>query len=298
MSGGPHSPFVSVVVPTWNRAALLSDCLASLRRQDYPQDRFEILVVDDGSTDSTSEVVRRLRLQPGPEIRYVHQAHGGLNVARNAGIAASRGDPICFVDDEADVPSGWLQALVGGALRHPEAGCLGGPIRVQFGATPPRICEMESWADEGEMDFGPSEKTVAFVNGGNLSVRRWALARVGLFHRALSGPGDESEWQNRLAQAGIAIVYVPSAWLWHRRTASDLQWNRLLKRRFRRGIGYAAYARFMGEEVSIGKVLRPIPFYLFHAMRRLCFGALMEVAWKLGLVWGTMRRRGGPPGST
>jgi glycosyltransferase involved in cell wall biosynthesis len=134
-------PFVSVVVPTWNRARLLADCLKTFRAPDYPHDRFEMIIVDDGSTDATPKVVRRFRDGLAPEVRYVRQDHSGLNVARNAGMTASKGEPICFVNDDVETPSGWLRVFVEGASCHPEAGCLGGPIRVRFEAKPPRICE-------------------------------------------------------------------------------------------------------------------------------------------------------------
>src|SRR5204862_7056439 len=102
---GPVSDavFVSVVVPTWNRADLLPDCLRSLRAQDYPADRFEIVVLDNGSSDATADVVRPFMDVGGPSVRYVRlERHGSLNVARNAAIAAAHGDPICFVDDDVD----------------------------------------------------------------------------------------------------------------------------------------------------------------------------------------------------
>lgn len=285
-------PFASVAIPTWNRADLLADCLRSLRGQEYPPDRFEIVVVDDGSADATADVVRGFAAGPAPEVRYVGLPHGGLNRARNAGLAASRGDPICFVDDEADAPPGWLRAVADGVRRHPEAGCLGGAIRVRFEARPPRICKMESWLREGEQDFGPVEKAVTRVNGGNLIVRRWALDRIGRFNDALSGPGDETEWEDRLTRAAIPIVYLPSAWLWHRRPASILGPLTLLRRRFRQGGGYAAYVRVTGGDLSVGPPLRAIPFYLAHALRRACFGALLEVSWKLGFVWEATRHPG------
>jgi GT2 family glycosyltransferase len=280
------SPFVSVVVPTWNRAPLLADCLASLRAQDYPHDRFELIVVDDGSTDETATVVRRFQNGLAPEVHAIQLQHGGLNVARNAGIAAAKGDPICFVDDDVDVPPGWLQAVVEGVIRYPEAGCLGGPIRIRFEAKPPKICEMESWLAEGELDYGPVEKAVPQVFGCNMFVRRWALAQVGPFNERLPLYGEETEWQWRLSRAGIAILYIPSAWLWHRRTTSDLRPLTLLKRRFRQGKGNAVFKRAIGEEVALWKRTWPIPFYLFHALRRRCFGAVLEVAWNLGIIWG------------
>ena len=284
-------PFVSVAIPTRNRAAMLADCLASLRAQSYAADRFEIVVVDDGSTDATVDVVLRHADGRAPQVRYVPRSHGGLNAARNAALEASRGDPICFVDDDVEIPPGWLTAIVDGVLQRPEAGCLGGPIRLKFEGRPPRICEMESWEWDGELDYGPDERLVEHVNGGNLAVRRWAVEAVGPFDVSLSGMGDESEWEARLRRAGISIAYLPRAWLWHRRTAAELRPLTLLRRRFRQGVGYVGYATVVGERIAIARTLGPIPFYVAHAVRRRCFGALLEIAKKLGLTWGVLHRR-------
>lgn len=283
-------PFVSVVVPTWNRASILTDCLSSLRVQSYPLDRFEILVVDDGSVDATAEIVRAQDDGRAPRVRYLPLSHGGPNAARNAGIAATGGDPICFVDDDVEAPAGWLEAMVGGALRHAEAGCLGGPVRLRFEAKPPRICEMESWIWEAALDYGPSERMVEQVNSTNLAVRRWAIEAVGPFNASLRIYGDETEWEVRLRRAGIPIAYLPAAWLWHRRTAADLRPATLFRRRFRQGVAYTGYAAVVGEPISVAHTLWPIPFYLAHAVRRRCFGAVLEVARKLGIAWGAVRR--------
>src|SRR2546430_10472903 len=135
---------VSVVVPTWNRAALLRDALASLASQDYPPERYEIVVVDDGSTDATSAVAAdSVESDSLPRVQYVRQAHAGLNAARNAGIAAAKGDLICFVDDDVEAPRAWLRAIVQGAARHPYAGCLGGPIHLRIEGRHPRLCSKE-----------------------------------------------------------------------------------------------------------------------------------------------------------
>jgi len=288
-------PFVSVVVPTWNRAALLGHCLATLVAQDYPRDRFEIVVVDDGSTDGTAEVAESLPTEPPPVLRYVRQPHRGVNAGRNTGIEAARGDPICFVDDESDVPRGWLTAIVDGVRRRADAGCLGGPIRLRFESTPPRICAMESWAREGELDWGPEERVVPHINGGNMAVRRWALGRVGRFHDALSCLGDETEWQRRLQQIGIPIVYLPAAWLEHRRPAEVLKPLNLLRRRFRQGRATVTYTRLIGEPLPGLGYLADIPFYIVHALRYRCFGALLSVAWKLGRITGRLRPERGLP---
>ena len=283
-------PFVSVVVPTWNRASILTDCLTSLRVQSYPLDRFEILVVDDGSVDATADVVRGQEDGRAPHVRYLPLSHGGPNAARNAGIAASRGDPICFVDDDVEAPAGWLEAMVDGVLRYPDAGCFGGPVRLRFEAKPPRICEMESWVWEAELDYGSSEHMVEHVNSTNMAVRRWAIDAVGPFNASMLIYGDETEWEVRLRRVAISIAYLPAAWLWHRRTAADLRPATLFRRRFRQGVAYAGYAAMVGERISVAHVIWPIPFYVAHAARRRCFGAVLEVARKFGLVWGELRR--------
>jgi GT2 family glycosyltransferase len=282
-------PFASVVVPTWNRAPLLADCLRALRAQDYPAQRFEIIVVDDGSTDATGEVVRRHEGGAPPRVRYARAPHGGLNAARNRGLALAEGDPVCFIDDDAEAPDGWLRAVVEGARRHPRAGCVGGPVRLRFEAAPPRVCEMESWIWEAALDYGPEERAVPHVNGCNLAVRRWAVEAIGGFDASLPLYGDETEWEGRLARAGIAIQYLPAAWIWHRRTAADLHWRTMLRRRFRQGQAYAAYARAVKQPIGVWHTVWPIPFYLAHAVRRRCFGAVLEVARKVGIAWGAAR---------
>jgi GT2 family glycosyltransferase len=287
-------PLVSIVVPTRNRVTLLRDCLDSLARQDYPASRFEIVVVDDGSTDATPDAVAVFRDVPAPRVRYVRQELLGLNAARNAGIAAACGDPVCLVDDDVDAPAAWLRSLLDGALRRPEAGALGGPVRLRFEAKPPRVCARESWARESEQDYGPDERTVPHLNGCNLAVRRSALARVGPFDERLSGPGDETEWEGRLTRAGITMIYVPSAWLWHRRTRSQMTVRALVTRRFRQGSYRARYARHVGEEFSPGRlwlIAKPILPGLAHALGRGCVAGILETAWRLGLIWGAVRTR-------
>lgn len=279
-------PFASVVVPTWNRAALLADTLACLKRQDYPPEKFEIIVVDDGSTDATAEVVRQFDDGGAPRLSYVRLEHQGLNAARNAGISASTGDPVCFTDDDVDLPSGWLGILVEGARRYPEAGCLGGPVRVRFESAPPRYCGMEPMDWIGELDHGPHEQQVQHVHGCNLSIRRWAVQRVGGFNESLPIYWEELEWERRLGHAGIPIIYLPSAWIWHRRTRSDVARGKLLKRRIRHGIGFGTYSQLRGDAVSFWKIAWPIPFYLIHAVQKRCFGAILEVGWKIGILWG------------
>ncbi len=283
-------PFLSVVVPTYNRAPLLRGCLDSLVEQDFPPDQYEIIVVDDGSVDDTPEVVAVIQGRVNhPRLRYVRVEGRRLTTARNAGVRPALGDPIVFVDDDVLTPASWLRAIADGSLRHPDAGCLGGPVRLRFEGKLPTLCARDRLG-ESELDLGGSERAVNFVCGANMALRRWAIERVGVFNEVLSEVGDEIEWELRLTQAGGRIVYLPAAVLWHRRTARDLRLWRLLQKRFRRGSQEISFARLEGRHLSLRHELTAIPRFLAHTVRRGCVGGLLSAsacagrAW--GLVWG------------
>jgi glycosyltransferase involved in cell wall biosynthesis len=105
-------PFVSVIVPTYNRASLLKRLLESLREQTYPADKFEVLVVDDGSTDETPQVVEEFARSAPFAVRYFRQPRKGPAAARNLGIQQSRGEIVAFVDSDVTVAKDWLTNAV------------------------------------------------------------------------------------------------------------------------------------------------------------------------------------------
>jgi len=280
--------FVSVVVPTRNRAQLLRDCLESLLAQDYPHDRYEVIIVDDGSRDETAALVTEFsRKSTSPTVTLVSQPSRGLNAARNAGIAAAGGDPVCFVDDDVEVPLGWLSAMVRGVGRHPEAGCCGGPIRLRLEGKAPRACGREPLG-ETELDLGDSERPVRRVWGANMAVSKAAVGATGPFLEELPIYGDEEEWEQRHLDAGGAVIYLPEAWLWHRRTAEDLRLWRLARNRFRRGASQLTYLRLSGQSPTLWGELSPIPRTLAHAILRRCAWGILTTAMHLGRVWGIL----------
>lgn len=282
-------PFASVIVPTCNRSRLLPTCLETLRAQEYPPDRYEIIVVDDGSTDATPDVAAAFCRRPAPPpTRLVRQPHRGLNAARNAGIRAAEGDPICFVDDDVDVPPTWLAAMVDGAERYPAAGCLGGPIRLRLEGRVPKMCSGEPLG-ETELDLGPMDRMADGVCGANLTVRRWAVERVGLFREDLPLYGEEFEWEHRLLVAGGTIAYVAAAWLVHIRTADELAFRRLLRRRFMRGANGMILCRIAGIPVSLREEAAKIPWQLVHAVHRRCAWGVLAAAQQAGKIYGLAR---------
>src|SRR5918997_692418 len=144
----PPAMRVTVVVPTRGRAEYLEVTLDSLRRQ-RSRTPHELLVVDDGSADATPEVAERFG------VRLIrHGERRSLKAARNTGLPEARADLIAFVDDDVFAPPGWLDALVEGAERHPDAEAFGGPIRARFEGPAPRACGRED-PPITTLDLGP-----------------------------------------------------------------------------------------------------------------------------------------------
>src|SRR5918999_336035 len=201
LSARMDPPVVSVVVPTRGRAAYLEVTLDSLLAQRTGF-AYEILVVDDGAADATPAVVAAR-----PRVRHV--AHGeprGLNAARNTGLRESSASLVAFVDDDVLVPPGWLDALVEGADRHPEAEAFGGPIRARFEGHAPRGCGREE-PPITTLDLGPEDRRAEMAWGANFAVRRAAVERIGPFDERIVRPhGDEEEWLERPPEAGGAVV--------------------------------------------------------------------------------------------
>ncbi|MCS6911591.1 MAG: glycosyltransferase family 2 protein, partial [Anaerolineales bacterium] len=110
----------SVVIPTYNRQATLRRCLTALLAQTYPA--HEIIVVDDGSTDGTAEMMTR----DFPIVRFFRQKNAGPASARNRGIREASGDVIAFTDDDCLPPADWLERLADGYRRHPDVAGVGG----------------------------------------------------------------------------------------------------------------------------------------------------------------------------
>lgn len=284
-------PFVSVIVPTRNRARLAKETVESLLAQDYPAGRYEIIIVDDGSTDETPDTLRAFAERGDqPSVKYIRREPVSANAARNAGISAAGGDPIVFVDDDIEAPPDWLTALVEATLRHPDAGCVGGRIRLRLEGTPPRLCGREPFG-ETELDLGDEEVEARAVWSANMAVSRAAIAKVGLFNEALRIAGDEEEWEVRLAAAGGRIVYTPDAWLWHRRTQEDLGFWRLISVRFRRGQAQARFAHVTGRSYNARTQALAIIRSLAHAARRFCCGGLLAASIQAGRLWGLVRDR-------
>jgi GT2 family glycosyltransferase len=283
-TAGPR--LVSVVVPTSGRAAMVADCLESLVLQDYPAEAFEVVVVHNGPPDGTEASVRAVAERPGgPRISYLSLGRRDANSARNAGIDAAEGDPVCLLDDDVLVPPGWLSALVDGARRHPGADCVGGPIRPRLEGRAPRTCDRHELAGIA-LEAERAEGEVRELWGANMAIRRDALRATGGFRPGMARH-QEWEWEQRLLAGGGTMVHVPGAWLWHRRTRADLRPSRMAGEFFMRGWTKAS----TGFEVDLGWVARRGLRHAAHGVRGRCTRGMTEAARDAGLVCAELVRR-------
>jgi glycosyltransferase involved in cell wall biosynthesis len=131
-------PLVSVVLPVYNGAAFIADAIESILGQTY--EPFELIVVDDGSTDGTAEIIRRY-----PDVQYIYQENRGAGPARNTGIAAAQGEILAFLDADDIAPPTKLELQAGYLFEHPEADCVLG--RQEWVNPPPGLARDQVYGD-------------------------------------------------------------------------------------------------------------------------------------------------------
>jgi len=276
------TPTASVMVPTRNRAGYLAVTLASLatQRLDAP---YEVLVVDDGSTDGTPAVAER------SGFAYTrHRRQRGPNAARNTGIAASRAPLIALVDDDVRAPCGWLAALLEGAERHAWADVLGGPIRASLEGPAPGACGRES-PPLTTLDLGVDDRETDFVWSANMAMRRGAVERLGGFDEDVPIYGDEEEWLARLHAVGGRVAYIAAAGLEHRRAGADARLRALARAEYRRGRAARASDLRKGGAPTPTRELRNLAGAGWHTVRRRCPQGLIMGAHSAGRLTEALR---------
>jgi glycosyltransferase involved in cell wall biosynthesis len=200
------TPELTVVVATHNRRDRLRACLESLARQTEPAQSFEVVVVVDGSTDGTAEMLAALA--PPFPLSIVSQPKSGTSAARNAGAAQARGEILLFIDDDEEA----APTLVGAHRRaHGSAEKLAGigPIAIRLEPGADRFARIlaEQWRKHTDR-LASRELTYLDCYGGNCSVRRASFEEVGGFAPDLAREND-FEFAYRLHRAGVSFRFVP-----------------------------------------------------------------------------------------
>ena len=214
-SDQPRRLSISVVIPTFNRAAMLAATLESFAAQTLPADQYEVVVVDDGSEDATSQVCRDFasRIQ----LKYLHIENSGTSVAKNTGILASRGRILLFFDDDDVADSRLLEEHVKAHQQHPEenVAVLGyttwaptlpvTPLRRYVTETGRFLFAYGDLKDGQMLDF-------TYFWAGRCSCKRSLLAKHGVFNRQFRAAGIEDiELGYRLSKFGFRVVFHRAA---------------------------------------------------------------------------------------
>lgn len=204
------APRVSVVICAYNAERTMEECLESLTALRYPN--FEIIIVDDGSTDRTREISERY-----PQFRLISHENRGLSVARNEGIFAATGEIVAFTDSDCAVDPDWLTFLVHRLLSESFA-AVGGPN------LPPAedhwIPEVVARSPGGPTHVLLTDFEAEHIPGCNMAFWRDKLLEVGLFDPVYRAAGDDVDMCWRLQNAGYKIGFAASALVWHRRRAT------------------------------------------------------------------------------
>lgn len=218
-------PFVSVIVPVYNDAARIHTCIAALLAQTYPRDRYDVLVVDNGSTDTTRAVVERAAVT-----LLVEDGVKGSYAARNKGLAHAHGEIIAFTDSDCTPSPTWIAEGVR-ALESHGADLAGGNVRFVTSQRPSGAEIQDTIANLRVERYIRDEGAAVTAN---LFVRAAVFDAIGRFPVVLSG-GDKMLTQ-RATQAGFRLVYAPAAEVAH----PTRRLGALLKKQFRVGKGHHA----------------------------------------------------------
>lgn len=205
---GDSRPQVCVIICTYNRARLLKRALRSLSKQSLSFEQFEVIVVDDGSSDDTHDVCNTM-IRELPNLRYVTTGtNGGLSRARNVGIGEAGCDYILFTDDDCIADRWWVERMKDALARYEiAAGAVDSPTANYL-----KLCHNIS--EFHHFMPGQKESQREFIAGANMGFRRSALEELRRFGEG-TDPVDDMELILRARTKGYGIYYVPDAVVTH-----------------------------------------------------------------------------------
>jgi GT2 family glycosyltransferase len=263
---------ISVIIATFNRAALLDECLDHLGRQRFTEGD-EVIVVDNGSTDSTPAVIARHRQSFCVPLRNLEERRPGKSAALARALAFAGGDVLAFTDDDVNVGDKWLDE-VRGAMANGRVALIGGPVVPRWERRPPRWLRLGQGdgcsrltAPLALLDYGPEPLDLGprTAIGANLAVRHDVIRRIGGFAAHLGKlrgtllSGEDHELCRRVQAAGFKTMYWPSAVVHHWVPTSRVRMQYVLRWFFWSGVTNACLDEDAGPSTP---ALFGVPRYL------------------------------------
>ena len=281
---------VSVIIPTYNRPARLTACLRALAEQDYPVDRFEVVVVDDGSETPLDALI--LHYRDGIHITAARIANGGPAAARNHGAQIARGRFLAFTDDDCVPSSGWLSALMTVLSSSPEA-LAGGSIRNALVENPFSV------ASQLILDFIHSysqkhPESLRFFPSDNIALASRLFGELGGFNPQFR-TSEDRDLCDRWSDSGRRLVYVPEAIVYH---SHNLRFRSFWRQHLGYGRGacrfYRAHRfRRPGESTIRGDfylaLLHRLPLLIMRQTRHRLILPLLMAVWQAANLTGFLQ---------
>lgn len=278
---------LSVIIPTRNRSKLLQNTISSITNQTFPKEEFEVIVIDNGSTDNTKEVVMSFS-SVLPNLQYHYDDTPGLHVGRHNGYKLAKSDILVYADDDIEVFPTWLEGVFE-SFSDANVMLVGGKDLPKYEQKPPFWIE-ELWykADkEGRslgalsiVDLGNEIKEISpyYVYGCNYSVRKSLITETKGFHPdgvpfdIIELRGDGEWYVNKyIIEKGYKVIYNPKASVYHVVTKDRLTLDYFKRRSFRRGVENSyAHKRYGKKKKSLIKRLVSPLFSNLNRMYKAC----------------------------
>jgi len=267
-------PIVSAVISTYNRCEMLRVALERLLAQRAEGVGYEVIVVDNNSTDKTREVVESFINSGHSNLRYVFEPRQGVSYARNSGLQLARAPIIAFADDDVVVARDWIAVIKRAFDAHPDVACVGGKVLAEWKSEPPAWLTRDHWSplalqDYGDDPFYVNAKNPLCLVSANLAFRREVFSLIGPFapelQRVKDGIGsmEDLELLMRFWGAGGESLYLPALVV-----TTEVPVARTTKkyhRRWHRGHGrFYALMRSPDIERSSRRALFGVPAHLYR----------------------------------
>jgi glycosyltransferase involved in cell wall biosynthesis len=224
---------ISVIVPAYNAATTLHSCLESLSHQSVSRENYEIIVVDDGSTDATSDIAKRF------DVNYVFQPNQGPATARNNGARMAQGEFILFTDSDCLPEHNWIEEMVRSFV-DPEVVAVKGAYRTRQRELAARFAQAEF---EDRYDLLEKSSSIDMIDTYSAAFRKNVFLQVGGFHQSFPvADNEDTELSYRLAAAGYKLVFSPKARVYHVHPNTLMKYLGLkLRRGYWRMVVYSRY---------------------------------------------------------
>ncbi len=250
---------ISAVICSYNRARFVIKAVESIFKQDFDKRQFEVIVVDNNSTDNTVRLLENFKtVHPQYNFSYYVETNQGVSWTRTRCAKEAKGEYIAYLDDDSEAQNGWLRGIVNFFDTNPDVYSVGGKIVPRF------LTDIPDWYSKyffglvGSFDLGSKPKQLTrqrYPCGANMAFRKSVFDQVGFFNTSLgrSGKGllanEEKDIYKRILAAGHKVYYLPDVWVTH--AVESNKFGKGYVKRHSMGIGGGERLRLKGQSVKL-----------------------------------------------